>query len=83
MEQGRTPFVLLYQQNWEGKPLIDVESAVKLIGSTVTSKGLKVICKRDDNIYETGVKVSDEDFDAIPITRIEPFGLWNYIIHRD
>jgi hypothetical protein len=70
-------------KNWEGKPLIDVESAVKLIGSTVTSKGLKVICKRDDNVYEAGIKISDEDFDAIPITKIAPFGLWNYIIHKE
>ena len=69
-------------KTWEGKPLIDVEAAVKLIGSTVTSKGLRVICKRDDTVYESGIKVSDDDFDSIPMTIIEPLGLWNYVIHK-
>jgi len=65
-------------KNGQGKPLIDIETAINLIGSTTTKTGLKVICQRDDSVYETAKKVSDEDFAAINIARIEPFGNWNY-----
>ena len=65
-------------KNWQGKPLIDIETAVNLIGSTVTSTGLKVICQRDDSVYEAAKSVSDEEFDTIPLTRFPPFGAWNY-----
>ena len=41
-------------KNWQGQPLIDIETIVSLIGSTTTKKGLKVICKVDNNTYETG-----------------------------
>jgi len=33
-------------RNWQGKPLISVEAAIKLIGSTTTTTGLKVILNR-------------------------------------
>jgi len=49
-------------KNWQGKPLIDIETAIELIGSTTTNTGLKVICQRDDNVYELAIAVSDEDF---------------------
>jgi len=67
-------------QNWKGKPLVDVQTAVDLIGSTRTTKGLVVMCVRDDTEYKLAQKVSDEDFEAIPIEKIPPFGLWNYKI---
>jgi hypothetical protein len=67
-------------KNWQGKPLIDIETAVKLIGSTTTEKGLKVICEQDDHIYELAQKVTDEDFDAIKIKKIGKHGEWNYVI---
>ena len=67
-------------KNWQGKPLVDVETAIELIGSTTTNTGLKVICQRDDNIYELALAVSDEDFESINIVKIEPFDSWNYII---
>ena len=31
-------------KNWQGKPLIDIETVVQLISSTTTEKGLKVVC---------------------------------------
>jgi transposase len=67
-------------KHWEGKPLISVETAVKLIGSTTTTTGLKVICQRDNSKYELKKKVSDEEFESIIIDRIEPFGCWNYML---
>ena len=67
-------------KNWQGQPLVDIQTAVNLIGSTTTAKGLKVICKADYNEYPLSKKVSDEDYNSISISRIDPFGEWNYII---
>lgn len=67
-------------KNWAGKPLIDIETVVNLISSTSTKTGLSVICKCDINDYPLAQKVSDEDFDAINILKISPFGDWNYTI---
>jgi len=67
-------------KNWQGKPLVDVQTAVDLIGSTTTTTGLEVICVRDDTDYELKRKVSDEDFDTIAIHKIPPFKNWNYKI---
>ena len=67
-------------QNWKGKPLVDVQAAVDLIGSTRTTTGLVVICVRDDAEYKLARKVTDEQFEAILIHKIPPFELWNYRI---
>jgi transposase len=66
--------------NWKGKPLVDVQTAVDLIGSTKTTTGLEVICVRDDTEYALARKVSDEEFATISIIKILPFGAWNYKI---
>jgi len=66
--------------NWKGKPLVDVQTAVDLIGSTKTTTGLEVICVRDDTEYKLARKVSDEEFESISIVRILPFEAWNYKI---
>ena len=72
-------------KNWQGKPLVDVQTAIDLIGSTRTSTGLEVICVRDDTEYQLARKVSDEDFETINITKLQPFASWNYMIlpHRN
>jgi len=67
-------------KNWQGKPLVDVQTAVDLIGATKTTTGLEVICVRDDTEYKLARKVSDEDFETINIDKIMPFEAWNYII---
>jgi len=67
-------------KNWQGKPLVDIQTAIDLIGCTRTSTGLKVVCVRDDTEYELAKKVSDEDFAAINILAIAPFDSWNYRI---
>ena len=66
--------------HWRGQPLISIETIISLIGSTTTTAGLKVICVRDDNIYEIGIKVSDEDFEKISIAKSSTCPEWNYII---
>jgi hypothetical protein len=67
-------------KNWAGTPLIDVETVVQLISNTTTKTGLKVICVEDDSEYLPAVKVDDNVFKAINISKIPPHGEWNYII---
>lgn len=66
--------------NWAGRPLVDVATAVRLIGSTSTTTGLKVICKLDERSYPTGTKVSDQDFEKIDIEMLSLNNGWNYVI---
>ena len=67
-------------KNWQGKPLIDVQTAIELIGSTRTNGGLKVICVRDDTKYELAKKVKDEELAMINIEKIASCECWNYRI---
>ena len=66
--------------NCEGKPLVDVQTAVDLISFTRTTTWLEVICVRDDTEYKLAGKVSDEKFEIISIAKIPPFEAWNYKI---
>ncbi len=68
-------------KNWEGQPLIDIETIVKLISSTTTSKGLTVQCIVDENKYNLHIKISDEEYKKIALVKDERLGDWNYIIH--
>lgn len=68
-------------KNWRAKPLETLEIIVNLIASTTTSNGLHIECGMDFNTYETGLKVSDEEFTNIHIVHNEFCGAWNYTIY--
>ena len=67
-------------KNWRGKPLDSLKTIVNLIANTTTKAGLKVNSTVDTNTYEKGIKVSDEEFEKLNITRDEFHGEWNYFI---
>ncbi len=66
--------------NWRGKPLVSHQVIVQLIGSTSTETGLKVCCEIDANLYPKGIKVADEEMQAINLHRNDFHGEWNYTI---
>jgi hypothetical protein len=66
--------------NWRGKPLLSHQVIVQLISATTTDTGLKVCCEIDGNPYPKGVEVSDEELQAINLTRDKFHGEWNYTI---
>jgi hypothetical protein len=68
-------------ENWRGRPLVDHETIVQLIGSVRTTKGLKVKAKLDTRSYPIGLKVSDAEMKDLLITTDEFHGEWNYTIH--
>jgi len=66
--------------NWRGKPLVSHQVIVQLIGSTTTETGLKVCCEIDGNLYPKGIKVTDQEIQAINLSRNAFHGEWNYSI---
>ena len=66
--------------NWRGKPLESLEVIVNLIASTKTNTGLKIYARLDDDSYERGIDVTDEQLDAVNITRHAFHGDWNYTV---
>ena len=66
--------------NWRGKPLHDYRTVVELIGGTKTQQGLEVYCELDQNTYEKGRKVTDEQMASINLHPNRFHGEWNYTI---
>jgi len=67
-------------ENWRGKPLVSRAVIVNLIGNTKTRAGLHIKAELDENDYPIGIKVTDEQLDAVRITRDAFHGEWNYTI---
>jgi transposase len=67
-------------KNWRGRPLETLLVIISLIESTTTESGLKVKCGLDKNLYETGIKVSEDELERINIVRNDFHGEWNYCI---
>jgi hypothetical protein len=67
-------------ENWRGRPLVDHETIVQLIGSTRTAAGLRVKAKLDKRQYPTGVEVSDAAMQEVRLTRADFHGEWNYTV---
>jgi hypothetical protein len=67
-------------KNWRGKPLLSHAVVVNLIGNTKTKAGLHIQAALDNNAYELGLEVSDEELAALQMEK-DPFhGEWNYTI---
>jgi hypothetical protein len=67
-------------QNWRGRPLVDLECVVELIGSTTTETGLEIRAELDGTSYPLGRKVTKQQMNALSIRPDEFHGEWNYTI---
>ena len=67
-------------ENWRGRPLVDLETVVQLIGSTRTSTGLRVKAALDVTAYATGIEVTDAELRGLRIVREQFHGDWNYTL---
>jgi hypothetical protein len=54
---------------------------VELISATTTETGLTIRAELNTDFYPKGVVVTDKELDALPLTRHEWHGDWNYTIH--
>ncbi|MER5549579.1 ISAzo13 family transposase [Streptomyces sp. NPDC002589] len=67
--------------NWRGRPLTSYEVIVQSIAATTNRTGLTVHAELDPGSYPTGVKVSDAELNAVPLTGHAFHGEWNYTVH--
>jgi Rhodopirellula transposase DDE domain len=66
--------------NWRGRPLISYRTIIELIAATTTKTGLRIRAELDTEWYPTGVKISDQQMAALPLTPHEWHGDWNYTL---
>ena len=66
--------------NWRGRPLTSHEVIVNLIANTTTSTGLRIQAALDPRRYPIGVRIPDDEMDALRIHRDEFHPEWNYAI---
>jgi hypothetical protein len=69
-------------ENWRGRPLLDHAVVVNLIGSMQTRTGLRVEAELDTNIYENGIKVTDQEMELLRLKRDKFHGEQNRLSLR-
>jgi len=67
--------------NWRGRPLTSHDVVINSIAATTTRTGLTVRARLDDGTYPTGVKISNAQMAALPVSRHPFHGDWNYTLH--
>src|SRR6185437_9185763 len=65
--------------NWHGRPLTSHDVIIQTIAGTTTRAGLRVRADLDTGAYGTGIKISDAQMDALPLTR----GDWHYTLRPE
>ena len=68
-------------KTWAGCPLRSFEMALHYINDTHTATGLRVQAHLVSTVYETGVKVSDEQMASLALQAHQVCPQWNYTIH--
>jgi hypothetical protein len=66
--------------NWRGRPLESIRTIIELISGTATESGLTIQARYDPNVYERGLKISDEQMAAVNLVKHGWHGDWNYTI---
>jgi len=69
--------------NWRGRPLTSHEVVIDLIGATTTRTGLQVHAELDPGVYQTKIKIGDEQMSAIALDRHDFHGEWNYTVRPE
>jgi hypothetical protein len=67
--------------NWRGRPLTSHDVVINSIAATTTRTGLTVDARLDHGSYPTGVKVSNAQMAALPVSRHSFHADWNYTLH--
>ncbi|ADO73723.1 transposase [Stigmatella aurantiaca DW4/3-1] len=82
VEQNRASALLPHhpEQNWRGKPLTSYETVVNLIGSTRTTKGLRVKARLDKRQYPTGGEITKAEMKSLALRADDFHGDWNYVL---
>jgi hypothetical protein len=68
-------------QTWAGTPLISFDTVVDAIHATTTSTGLTVDATLGEQVYQTGITVSDEEMASLALERHITCPKWNYTLY--
>ena len=52
-------------RNWRGRPLVDYQTIVELIGATTSTTGLTVRCELDRTLYPAGIRITDAEMSTL------------------
>lgn len=66
--------------NWAGEPLTSYEKMLHFLTATTTDQGLVVKATLTTTLYQTKIKVSDEQMAALNLTKHATLPNWNYTI---
>lgn len=66
--------------NWRGRPLTSIRTIIELISATTTTTGLTVHAEHDPTLYPKGIRISDAELAAVPLTPHDWHGEWNYTV---
>jgi Rhodopirellula transposase DDE domain len=69
--------------NWRGRPLTSHQVVVESIAATTTRTGLTVRAELDPGSYPAGIRVSKAQAGALPLTRHDWHGEWNYTLRPE
>jgi transposase len=69
--------------NWRERPLTSYEVTVQAIAATTTRTGPRVRAELDDGSYDTGVTIGGHQLKALPLTRHDWHGDWNYTLRPE
>jgi hypothetical protein len=67
--------------NWRGRPLTSLRTIIELISATTTQTGLTVQAAHDPEWYAKGIKITNAELAALPLTPHHFHGEWNYTIN--
>jgi hypothetical protein len=67
--------------NWAGVPLRSYDIMLNLIQNTTTQTGLVVDAVLNEKVYETGIKIKDDQMAGINIIKHSELPEWNYTIY--
>jgi len=66
--------------HWRGRPLVDYETVVSLIGATSTTTGLTVTARLDLDQYPTGISIPDAVMAQLALHPHAVHPQWNYTL---
>jgi Rhodopirellula transposase DDE domain len=69
--------------NWRGRPLTSHQVVVNSIAATTTRTGLSVHAELDPGSYPAGQEISSTQMKALPLTRHDWHGEWNYTLRPE
>jgi hypothetical protein len=69
--------------NWRGRPLASHQVIVESIAATTTATGLTVHAELDPGRYPAGLRLTRAQAGALPLTRHDWHGEWNYTLRPE